>query len=435
MLLLNISDIHFRHPQCNNGTDSNQPYRTLLMRDVSDLIPRLGVVDAILVSGDIAFRGAPEEYDAAFQWLKDLSSRAGCSLERIFVVPGNHDVDRSVIRGSASVRNVQTAISHSSKKEQELREQFQDAETGRSLLAPLGAYNDFAKRFDCQVFAPNRLFWTQDLHLDDHTVLRIYGLTSTLLSGAGGVDDKRGDLYLSPLQTVLNPVDGVVNSVMCHHPPEWFLDHEEVEDAISGRGAVQFFGHRHRQRLRFDRFFIRFSSAAVNPDRNEAGWEPGYNLVQLTTSTKEGERFLDIEAHLRVWQTDPDMFRAKMATPTDVVFRHQLRIHGTVPSQSKHVPMGAEGLGTAKTKILSGCSEEPAVEDKKMGDERTRNLVLRFWDLASSQRREIATELGLLENEEIRLPEAERYGRALVRAGERGLLDRVADEIEKRETH
>jgi hypothetical protein len=68
-----------------------------------------------------------------------------------------------------------------------------------------------------------------------------------------------------------------------------------------------------------------------------------------------------------------------------------------------------------------------------MSDERTRNLVLRFWELASSERREIATELGLLENEEIRLPEAERYGRALGRAGERGLLDRVADEIEKRE--
>ena len=56
-------------------------------------------------------------------------------------------------------------------------------------------------------------------------------------------------------------------------------------------------------------------------------------------------------------------------------------------------------------------------------------------NFASSERREIATELGLLENEEIRLPEPERYGRALARAGERGLLDKVAGEIEKREKH
>ncbi len=68
-----------------------------------------------------------------------------------------------------------------------------------------------------------------------------------------------------------------------------------------------------------------------------------------------------------------------------------------------------------------------------MIDERTRNLVLRFWELASSERREIAVALGLLEDEEIRLPEPERYGRALMRAGERGLLNSVANEIEKRE--
>ena len=71
-----------------------------------------------------------------------------------------------------------------------------------------------------------------------------------------------------------------------------------------------------------------------------------------------------------------------------------------------------------------------------MSDRDTRNLVLRFWDLASSQRREIALELGLLDKDEItQLPEPERYGRALSRAGERGLLEKVAEEIEKREEH
>jgi hypothetical protein len=71
-----------------------------------------------------------------------------------------------------------------------------------------------------------------------------------------------------------------------------------------------------------------------------------------------------------------------------------------------------------------------------MSDDRTRNLVLRFWDLASSERREIALDLGIVSEDEIRsFPEAERYGRALRRAGERGLLDKLADEIEKKEKH
>ena len=68
-----------------------------------------------------------------------------------------------------------------------------------------------------------------------------------------------------------------------------------------------------------------------------------------------------------------------------------------------------------------------------MSDETTRNLVYRFWKLTSSQRRDIAMGLGLLEEGEIALPEPERYGRALLRAGERGLIDALGAEIKKRE--
>ena len=68
-----------------------------------------------------------------------------------------------------------------------------------------------------------------------------------------------------------------------------------------------------------------------------------------------------------------------------------------------------------------------------MSDEATRNLVFRFWKLTSSQRRGIAIALKLLEEGEIVLPEPERYGRALLRAGERGLIDALGDEIKNRE--
>lgn len=50
-----------------------------------------------------------------------------------------------------------------------------------------------------------------------------------------------------------------------------------------------------------------------------------------------------------------------------------------------------------------------------------------------SDRREISQELNLLEPDEMSLPQAERYGRALLRAGQRQLLDKLAGEIEKRE--
>lgn len=68
-----------------------------------------------------------------------------------------------------------------------------------------------------------------------------------------------------------------------------------------------------------------------------------------------------------------------------------------------------------------------------MCEEHTRNLIFRFWKLTGSQRREIALGLGLIQEKDLVIPEPERYGRALLLAGERGLLEQLANEIAKRE--
>lgn len=258
MLLLHLSDIHFRAPDCvNPDLDPDRPYRTRMLQDVRARVQTLGPVGAILVGGDIAFKGDPQEYEAALAWFKDLVKVSGCPLERVFVIPGNHDVDRNLITHTPSTRNAQKAIKQAPphQREQELRTQFTDPDTGRSLLAPLGAYNDFAKLFNCQIYSPDHLYWRQDLALQGSVHLRIYGLTSTLLSGANGHEDTRGSLYLSPLQTVFDPVEDVVNLVLCHHPPDWFMDHDEIQDAVCGRAAIHLFGHKHRQRVMQDPYY------------------------------------------------------------------------------------------------------------------------------------------------------------------------------------
>lgn len=416
--------------------DPDRPFRTRLIQDARARAAVLGPVDAILVSGDIAHGGLSEEYKAAYVWLVELAEAVGCALERIYVIPGNHDVDRLAANGM-SVRNVHRAISGAANegaRERELREQFNHPETGRALLEPIANYNAFAARFSCQVYTPERLFWHQDLPLDDYTTLRIYGLTSTLLSGAGGQDDKRLSLYVSPLQTVLDPVDDVVNLVMCHHPPDWLMDQDAVDDAMRGRASLHFFGHKHRQRIHMDRDYVRFSAGAVNPNRQEAGWEPGYNFVKLSVTYDGSHRYLEIEGYLRVWQTNPELFRAKMASQNDEVYKHRIRLADRLapsrnPTQQDISVTAAPLVADAPEAGATGAQRETTMSDRD-----TRNLVLRFWDLTSSQRREIALELDLLIQDEIvQLPEAERYGRALNRAGERGLLQRVAEEIEKRE--
>ncbi len=432
MLLLNIADIHFNHPICNTEMDPDRPYRSELVRNVRERVNVLGPVDAILVGGDIAYHGWPQEYEAAFVWLRELAEAAGCRVEQIYVVPGNHDVNRNVITGNPGVRNVQLAIRTCdlTRRERVLFEQFRDSETGRALLAPLVAYNDFAARFDCQLYPQERLFWRHELPLDDHAMLRIHGLTSTLLSGADGRDDTRETLYLSPLQTVLDPVNAVVNVVLCHHPPDWFMDQDEVEDAFRARAGIHFFGHKHRQRIYKDDCYARFSAGAVNPDRQVAGWDPGYNLVALSVERAGGAANLAVEAHLLRWQPMPPLFQAIAASPGNPIFRHRVPIRGHL-IQPPRPPAAAASQPVAEKPSMR--ESEPVIAELAMSDDPTRNLVFRFWALPSSQRREIATSLGLIDEVDTLLPEPERYRRALLRAKDRDLLHVVAQEVEKRE--
>lgn len=430
MLLLHVSDIHFRIPDClTPSLDPERPYRTRLLQDVRIRIRVLGPVDAILVSGDIAYYGLPQEYEAALAWIKELAEACGCSLDRVFVTPGNHDVDRNVITQTPAVRNAHLAImsAEKHKRERELRTQFTNPDTGRALLASHEAYNDFAKLFGCQIYTPDQLYWKRDLLLDAGVRLRLHGLTSTLLSGAGGKDDRRDCLYLSPLQTSLDPEDDVVNLVMIHHPPDWLLDQDDVADAFNNRAALQLFGHKHRQRITRERNYIRFSAGAVNPDRNDLGWEPGYNLICLRVVGDGPDRALEIDTHLLILQSSPERFVPRRDDDDNPIFNHRIPFPGYLPTVSTASPSPIAAASPAPPAPAAPNVEVP------MNEEPARNFLFRFWNLTSSQRREIAQGLGLITDDDLRIPEHERYGRALLNARDRGLLDQVAAEVAKRE--
>lgn len=441
MLILHISDIHFRSPDClNPDLDPDRPYRTMLIRDVQTQVAHLGPVGAVLIGGDIAFKGAPDEYATAMTWIGELAAVAGCPMERVFAIPGNHDVDRGLIARKPATQNVHAAISNAAedRRERVLRTQISDPDTARALLDPISAYNDFAKLLNCQVYLPDRLYWKQDLDLDDGVVLRVHGLTSTLLSGAGGLDDAKNSLYLSPLQTVLDPIEDVVNLVFSHHPPDWLRDEDNVEDAVCGRAQIHVFGHKHRQRIRRDEAFVRFSAGAVNPDRNEAAWQPGYNFIEVGVEGHGEARRLVVNAHLRQWQTNPDMFRAIMTVENSEVFTHSLRFPGRERPPLDQARPVALGNGLHQEEIVELTRDETQGSERDgeaaMGDASTRNLIFRFWNLNTSARREIMLELGLITKADLTVPEPERYGRALIKASKLNQLDELGRQVSKRET-
>ena len=444
MRLLHLSDIHFREPECMNpDTDSNLPYRTVLAMDVVNHCTSDGrPVGAILVGGDIAFKSHPQEYVTAREWLLKLAEQCGCPSERIYVIPGNHDVNRKVCSDSMAVANAQEAVVAASGgeaiRERALRKQLGDPDTGRALFQPLAAYNDFAAAFGCNVF-PSQPFWKDTIDIGAGMKLRLFGLTSTLLSGLGERDDAPGRLYLSPLQTVLNHEDDVVNLVLCHHPPVWFLDRPDAEDKINSRAKLQFFGHEHKQRCLRDPAFMRFMAGAVNPDKMEPDWRPGYNLVDLDVAGIGTDRTLKIRALVRQHQAVPEMFIPQMAGPDMPEWIHSISIpqRATFASSLERPMPEPPHLHTKVANAAHDVAVEVAIESVKteatMTAPSTKRLVFRFWSLTIGERRNIVIKLGLLKQEDFASlePDHERYTRALREAASRGLLADLAREIEE----
>ena len=93
---LHLSDWH------QKGRDFNrQVLRDALIRDIrqrSEIDPSLAQIDFVIFSGDLAFSGKSEEYEAAREHLLDpVLEAAGLTAEQVFFVPGNHDMDRDVV--------------------------------------------------------------------------------------------------------------------------------------------------------------------------------------------------------------------------------------------------------------------------------------------------------------------------------------------------
>jgi hypothetical protein len=201
------------------------------------------------------------------------------------------------------------------------------------------------------------------------------------------------------------------------------MDQDDIHDAFCARAAIHLFGHKHRQRVAQDADYIRFDAGAVNPDRNENGWQPGYNLIDVRVTGAGPDRALEIEAHLLQWQSNPEQYRPVLTRQGEPVVRHRI----SIPARPKRIEPRGEALGPVQAKYEAPPAD--ADVEAAMSHASTRNLVFRFWNLTVSQRRDIALRLKLIDRDELGLPEPERDGRALLRAGERGQVEALAHEI------
>lgn len=93
---LHISDLHLK------GSREKEPWRRRRVlgeawqRNLETLLNEEGEIDFIVFTGDAANFGQPDEFDEATAFLTALLTEINLNADRLFVIPGNHDVDRTI---------------------------------------------------------------------------------------------------------------------------------------------------------------------------------------------------------------------------------------------------------------------------------------------------------------------------------------------------
>jgi hypothetical protein len=249
---LHLSDFHFRG---SDGWDGS-PFLRDLLRDVAETSAGRPP-DFIVVTGDIAFSGKPEEYALASSYFAEVCGVTGVAPDRCFTVPGNHDVDRK--RVSPGAKLIVEMLRRTAKSES-VAEIFEgDAASCAQLFAPLAAYSAFAPK--ACVIAPERFWWATRLAVASFPLPVVLAGLNTAWTAHGEekdgspIGERKGNLLIGRHQVekilaAVAPTSDDLVVTLGHHPLSWAAewDEREVEGRLMYRADFYLRGHLHQGR-------------------------------------------------------------------------------------------------------------------------------------------------------------------------------------------
>lgn len=423
---IQMCDVHFTR-RSGDVFDLDQEIRAAIENDIRYIATYYpSVISGILVTGDIAYSGKKEEYAIASDWLKRICQIASCSDHSVWVTPGNHDVQRDYIKQCKPLRDLFRRLREIQPHnlDGEIHSSLCDPMYSNAILTGMKDYIDFASKFTCQINYKD-WFWESEFKLNDESILKIRGLTSTICSDEHDNNDGH-KLVLGSFQALLPLNPQITYLTMCHHPTDWLRDCDEIRHRLDRGAKIQLFGHKHIKQVEHicgsGVDVVRIGAGAVHPERSGLHWMPTYNVISICVEYVKSKRILKIVICPRVWNGERRGFN-NYGEPEVEVYRVAL------PTWEKSLirPAIEDESGN---KIIVHSDRKPEFKEKDAKMLSARELTYHFLSLPLPRIMKIATEFDLLENSDIELKFFELSQKIFIRAKEKRILEQFSQAVE-----
>lgn len=313
-----VSDIHLRKTQ---DTWAQSVVLKDLVNSVKERFGGGNGPNFLLVSGDLAFSGQPDEYQLVVPFLDSLAASLKLNRRLVFPVSGNHDANRK------TQTTCFAGARHTLTSPQTVDEFLGVEEERTTLLKRLSGYQAFEAEYCAgqpREATADGLAYVAPLNIDGMPIC-VIGLQSSWM--CGGDDDQNNLLVgdrpvINALRLVPKHDPRLVLGVM-HHPSFWLreFDQQSIEERFFPACDVIHRGHLHEPNTKLVSNVPGQSCVVVAAGAGYAGrlWKNSYSYV--TAEIARGT--LRVETYVY----DPKTNRFDLRD--DV--RHPLRLRGKLP--------------------------------------------------------------------------------------------------------
>jgi hypothetical protein len=280
---LHLSDFHI---QADLGWSLDVVLDSLI-KDLRFRYGRETAPDLLFLTGDIAYSGSSTEYIRAEGFVRELQDATSVPSERVFIVPGNHDIARGLEEDA--FRGASVTLQN----EVEIDKFLARPDRCRTIFRRQRAFRKFVNR----VAPPDGGGYsaTSFSHLKRTTVgpinVAVLLLDSSWLAEGGPADT--ANLLIGERQIIDTNItlDDVLSFAMVHHPFAWLREFEQVpiENLILDRAHVVLRGHVHAADLRaveaLERRLTVFTAGATFENRTS---DNSYNWTTVDLATGIG---------------------------------------------------------------------------------------------------------------------------------------------------